>query len=60
MFSYYRSWIQSDKSETITFLCVSSILLLAKITDAQNETALSYHKVRKLYFQATVFVRSIM
>ena len=40
MFSYYRSRLQSDKSETITFLRVSSILLLAKTTDAQNEAAL--------------------
>ena len=34
-------------------------MLLTKTTTAQNEVALSYHKVRGLYFLAVVFVRSI-
>ena len=34
-------------------------ILLAKTTAAQNDVALSYHKVRGLYFLAVVFVRSI-
>ena len=35
-------------------------ILLTKTTAAQNEVALSYHKVRGLYFLAVVFVRSIV
>ena len=35
-------------------------ILLKKRTAAQNEVALSYHKVRGLYFLAVVFVRSIV
>ena len=34
-------------------------ILLTKTIAAQNEVALSYHKVRGLYFLAVVFVRSI-
>ena len=34
-------------------------ILLTKTIAAQNEVALSYHKVRALYFLAVVFVRSI-
>ena len=34
-------------------------ILLTKTTAAQNEVALSYHKVRGLYFLGVVFVRSI-
>ena len=30
--------------------------LLTKTTDAQNEVALSYHRVRGLYFLAVTFV----
>ena len=33
---------------------------LTKTTAAQNEVALSYHRVRGLYFPAVVFVRSIV
>ena len=36
-----------------------STILLTKTTAEQNEVALSYHKVRGLYFLAIVFVRSI-
>ena len=36
------------------------IILLTKTTAAQNEVALSYHKVRGLYFLAVVSVRSIL
>ena len=36
-----------------------STILLIKTTAAQNEVALSYHKVRGLYFLAVVSVRSI-
>ena len=38
---------------------VTHYILLTKTTVAQNEDALSYHKVRGLYFLAVVFVRSI-
>ena len=34
-------------------------ILLTKITGAQNGLAISYHKVRGLYFLAEIFVRSI-
>ena len=34
-------------------------ILLTKTTAAQNEDALSYHRVRGLYFQAVVFVATI-
>ena len=34
--------------------------LLTKTTAAQNEVALSYHRVRGLYFLAVVFVSSIV
>ena len=35
-------------------------ILLTKTIAAQNEDALSYYKVRRLYFLAVVFVRSII
>ena len=35
------------------------IILLTKTTAAQNEDALSYHRVRGLYFQAVVFTAAI-
>ena len=35
-------------------------ILLTKTTATQNEVALSYHKMRGLYFLAVVFVRSIV
>ena len=38
-------------------ICV--IILLTKTTAAQNGVALSYHKVRGLYFLAVFFLRSI-
>ena len=34
-------------------------ILPTKITAAQNEVALSYDKVRGLYFLAVIFVRNI-
>ena len=39
---------------------VDSAILLTKTTAEQNEDALSYHRVRGLYFLAVVFVRSIV
>ena len=35
-------------------------ILLTKTTAVQNDVALSYHRVRGLYFLAVVFVRSIV
>ena len=35
-------------------------ILLTKTTAAQNEVALSYHRVRGLYFLAVVFVATIL
>ena len=43
-------------------LCITYrvyITLLTKATAAQNEVALSYHRVRGLYFLAVVFVATI-
>ena len=42
------------KFESIAFI------LLTKTTAAQNEVALSYHKLRGLYFLAVVFVATII
>ena len=35
-------------------------LLLTKTTDAQNEVAHSYHKVREFYFLAVVFAATLV
>ena len=40
-------------------MCPVLFILLTKTTAAQNGVALSYHKVRGLYFLAVVFMRSI-
>ena len=37
----------------------NGIILLTKTTAAQNEVALSYHKVRGLYIPAVVFAATI-
>ena len=37
-----------------------SIILLTKTTAAQNKDALSYHSMRGLYFQAVIFVATIV
>ena len=42
---------------SFSYSCIN--ILLTKTTAAQNGVAISYHKVRGLYFQAVVFVRSI-
>ena len=44
--SFYNYWRQ--------------VILLKKTTAAQNEDALGYHRVRGLYFQAVVFVATIV
>ena len=43
----------------LTWLLLNLILLLTKITVAQNEVALSYHRVRGLYFLVVVFAATI-
>ena len=35
-------------------------IVLTKITAAQNEVALSYHSVRRLYFLPVIFVVTIL
>ena len=40
--------------------CEKYIILLTKTTGAQNEGALSYHRMRGLYFLAVVFVATIV
>ena len=42
-----------------TDIKVRAIIHLTKTTSAQNEIALSYHRVRGLYFLAVVFVSTI-
>ena len=39
-------------------LCIINILLI-KTTAAQNEVALTYHRVRGLYFLAVIFAATI-
>ena len=39
---------------------ITDSILLTKTTAAQNEVALSYQRVRGLYFVAVVFVRSVI
>ena len=41
------------------FWTTVNTILLTKITAAQNEDALSYHKVRGLYFLAAIFATTI-
>ena len=47
--------------QLLTTIALNSYLyiLLTKITAAQNEVALSYHRVRGLYFLAVVFSATI-
>ena len=39
---------------------IKNIILLTKITFTQNEVALSYHRVRGLYFLAVIFAATIL
>ena len=41
------------------FIILRTIILPTKTTAAQTEVALSYHRVRGLYFLAVVFVATI-
>ena len=49
-------------AETIRFssYIVCNCLLLTKITAAQNEVAISYHRVRGLSSQAVIFAATIV
>ena len=40
--------------------CMDGIIVFTKTTAAQNEDALSYHRVRGLNFLAIVFVATIV
>ena len=51
----YRMHISIYNTPQILWV-LASILYFSKTTAAQNEVALSYHKVRGLYFLAVVFV----
>ena len=68
---YYRFYNENVKSillETayeasriiLGFVRNSEIKRLTKTTAAQNGFALSYHKVREIYFLAVVFAASIV
>ena len=41
-------------------LYIPTIILLTKTSATQNEVALSYHRLRGLYFLAVVFVAAIV
>ena len=61
---YYFVLHLQDKLSKRSFvrekLChIPNYILLTKTTAAQNEAALSYHRLRGLYFLAVVFVRRI-
>ena len=45
--------------ENVFIRCITTIVLM-KITVTQNEVALSYHKVRGLYFVAVIFAATII
>ena len=49
-----------DKINDYRCICHPGIILLTKTTAVQNEVALSYHNVRRLYFLAVVFVGTIL
>ena len=44
------------ENDELVVVMSGTIILLIKTTAAQNEVALSYHRVRGLYFLAVVFV----
>ena len=48
-----------DLTYTLKIYVYTSTILLTKTTAPQNEVALSYRKVRGLYFLPVIFVRSI-
>ena len=42
------------------FCRIFKVILLTKTTAAQNEVALSHHRVRRLYFLADVFATTMV
>ena len=62
----FRLIRHNEKSCFKTTLCENEtikyylIIRLTKITAAQNEVSLSYHRVRGLYFLAVVFTATIV
>ena len=47
------------RSSNASVMSVIKVILLIKTTAAQNEVALSYHKLRGLYFLAVVYATNI-
>ena len=54
----HYSYFLIRKSSSLA--CANNTTLLIKTTATQYEDALSYHRVRGLYFQAVVFVATIL
>ena len=56
----FHSSIVSSGNTVVIYNNNYNTILLTKTTAAQNEDALSYHRVRGLYCQAVVFVATIL
>ena len=57
---YTHGTYSSAEQNVLVLARQIGIIFLTKTTAAQNEAALSYRSVRRLYFLAVVFVRSIV
>ena len=57
--SIFTSLVCKTEKRLVKYLGLNAILL-TKTTAAQNEVSLSYHRVRRLYFLAVVFVATML
>ena len=55
-----QTWNETQQVLSIPCYVFIAFILLTKTTAAQNKVALTYYRVRGLYFLAVVFVRSIV
>ena len=46
--------------KNVCYISHKNVIYLTKITAAQNEVTLSYHRVSGLYFKAVIFVATIL
>ena len=61
LFILIKNWYKRNNGKkNVTPLYPNHPILLTKITAAQNEAALSYDKVRGLYFLAVIFAAHII
>ena len=58
-FNLTAARLKKGTAEVLEFHVYLQSILLTKTTAAQNEVALSYHKVHGLYFLAVVFEETI-